>query len=721
MPRLFTRWLFLSLFLLPISSAAQDMIVDDSTGRTEYLRMLVGGYAGAGFNLHTANFGALPGVPSCCQEYKSATSIVPSLGLLIEFPMITDLHLQVRLGYTTLSGDLKSSEVIGNEPVLSDGPIPGVERQDVTVEHSLNANLPMIVAEPVVGYRFLKNFWASAGLRAGFLIGSGFEQAETLISPDGYTFVDGRATRNEVAADIPDANAVQLHASVGLGYEFPLSQRMTLVPEVRYYLPLTKISSVDWAVQTFHVGATFRYGVYSPRDPTIHLDTVVVRDTTVVQKAGLVKDAVYLAQTRESESSRDEGDDRFVTTTINESWVRETPKPFSPILSAAFVAIEDGTRRSVDSVHVEELDVIENYPLLPQIFFDSTGSDLAQTSQLLLDRAQAQDFTTDYLQRDQIKVYRNLLNIVGYRMKSNPTTELTLTGTTDNTGPEKDNLTLAQSRAESVREYLVSAWKIDEGRISIKKRLLPGSPANNANDEGRAENRRVELSSSDAAILEPVEFRQRDLIVSPTDFRLQPTVEDIEGISEWTSTIKQGAATLYTESGSGRPTPIRWDAGSEASAPRNDKQITGTVTVRNTLGQERSASDTLSVDYVTLQLMASREEGGKRIERYSLIVFEYNSSDLNPSNRRVMERVKSRIEADSKVKILGFADRSGNPEYNRALARKRCLEAQRVLGLTDDRVTIEPVGSDRLIYDNDQPEGRSYSRTVQIEVETPVR
>ena len=143
--------------------------------------------------------------------------------------------------------------------------------------------------------------------------------------------------------------------------------------------------------------------------------------------------------------------------------------------------------------------------------------------------------------------------------------------------------------------------------------------------------------------------------------------------------------------------------------------------MRNTLGQERSASDTLDVEYVTLQLMKSREEGGKRIERYSLIVFDYNSAELNPANRRVMERIKSRIEEDSKVKILGFADRSGNPEYNRNLARRRCREAQRVLGLPDSRVTIEPIGSDRLIYDNDTAEGRSYSRTVQIEVETPVR
>lgn len=715
------RLLLASLFLVPVTAIAQETIVDDSTGRTEYLRFQVGGYLGAGFNVHTANFGALPGVPSCCQDYKSAMTIAPALGLLIEFPIDADLHLQTRLGYTALAGDLSSTQVIGNEPVLDDGSIPNVQRQDVTVEHTLSAGLPMLAIEPILAYRFLKNFWASAGFRVGILMGTGFEQQETLISPDGYTFLDGTTVRNQIAQDIPDAQTIQMHASVGLGYQFPLSQRLSLVPEVRYYVPVTKISSVDWTVQTFQVGASVRYGIYTPKDPTIYRDTVYVRDTTIVMKAGLAADRTYLAQTTASDEVRDEADDRFITTTVRESWVTESPKPFTPRVAVDFVAIANGERRSVDSIRVEELDVIESYPLLPQIFYDSTNSDLRQTQQYLIDREQARDYSSDFLQRDQIKVYRNLLNIVGMRLRSLPTAVLTVTGTTDDTGDEKNNLDLAERRAQQVRDYLVDVWGVSKDQVVVRKRLLPTSPANNQTEEGRAENRRVELSANDIAVLEPVEFRQRDLVISPADFRLQPTVEDIEGIAEWEMSIKQGNTHLYTESGLGRPTPVRWDATNETTSPKNDKIITGTVTVRNALGQERSATDTLDVEYVTLQLMASREEGGKRIERYSLIVFDYNSAELNPANRRVMERIKSRIEADSKVKILGFADRSGNPEYNRNLARRRCLEAQRVLGLSDDRATIEPVGSDRLIYDNDTPEGRSYSRTVQIEVETPVR
>ena len=564
-------FLLITLVLLPFSAEAQDKIINDSTGKTEYLRMMVGGYVGAGFNLHTANFGALPGVPSCCQEYNSATNIVPAIGLLIEFPIMTDLHLQTRVGYTALGGTLNSTEVIGNEPVLGDGTVPGGERRDVTVEHTLETGLPMIVVEPILGYRVLKNGWVSAGLRGGFLMNTGFDQQETLVSPDGYTFLDGSATRNAVSTDIPDANSLQMHASVGLGYELQVGTGMTIVPEVRYYLPLTKISSVDWSVQTFQVGAAFRYGIYTPREPKIYRDTVYVRDTTIVQKAGLNEDKNYLAQTTSVDDVRDEGDERFITTTIAESWILETPKPFNPSLKAAFVAIENEKRRSVDSIRIEELDVIESYPLLPQVFFDSTVYALNTTNQMLLDESQIRDYSKDYLLRDQIWVYRNLLNIVGDRMRKNPTAKLTITGTTDNTGPEKNNRDLAEQRANSVRDYLVNGWGIEPSRLTVKKRLLPAKPANNTTNEGRAENRRVELSSSDIEIMEPIEFRERDLIITPTDFRLTPTVEDLEGISEWEMTIDQGANHLYTESGMGRPTPIRWDAGNEVTGT-NERQ-----------------------------------------------------------------------------------------------------------------------------------------------------
>lgn len=714
--------LFIALCWLPTAQSQQSSMLNVETGRTEYLRFFVGGYAGLSLNLHSADFGALPGYQSCCSTFGSGLTFGPAVGVVVEFPIAADLHLQVRGGYTALGGTLTRSEVIGNEPVLAEGPIPVAERRDVSVDHTLTAGLAAANLEPTVGYRVATNLWLHAGVRVGYLLNTDFSQEERLMSPEGYTFLDGRAIRNDATAAIPDVQSMQLAATVGVSYDLPLSATATLSPEARYHLPLTAISSVPWKVGSVQLGASLRFGIYAPNERTIRRDTVIERDTTIVYAAGLAQDRIYLQGTETEDDVRDEGDERWITTTVTEAWVRERPKPFTPEFAVDFRARVEGTERPLRTLRIEELDVVESYPLLPQIFFDSAQTNVMATGQVALTPAQTGSFVINELQRDQLKVYAQLLNIIGLRMKSDPSAVLTIMGTTDNTGAEKDNLGIAEARAMSVRSYLNSVWGIEDSRLIVRKRLLPANHANIESVEGRAENRRIELASSSLTTFEPVEFRERDVIVTPSDVMLVPSVSNGEGITQWTSEIEQGGRILATATGTGQPSaPVTWNAGAAETAPRTDKPILGMLTVQNVLGQSVTATDTVSIDYVSMQLMKSQEEGGKRVERYSLIVFDYNSAELNPANRKVMDQVRSRIEPSSKVTILGFADRSGNPESNRNLARRRCVEAQKALGLADDRVTIVPVGSDRLIYDNDTPIGRSYSRTVQIEVETPVR
>lgn len=703
-------------------TSAQETLKDPTTGKTSHLQYFIGLYSGLGINLHTAGFGQLPGFPSCCTEYKDNTSLSPVFDALIEVPIMHDLRIQGRLGYTGLGGLLSTQQIIGNEPVIDDGPVPTATRRDVIVEHTLDATLPMIVFEPTIGYRLLDFFWLNAGLRGGYMLSSTFTQSERLFSPEGYTFTDGSTVRNQASGDIPGAVPFQFHGVLGLGYELLTKSRISLVPEVRYYFPFTKIASVDWQVQSFQLGVSLRYGMYTPNDPVVIRDTAYVRDTTVVAKPNLTNDNIFLSSSETAEESRDEGDNRFTTTTITEHYIRETPRPFKPDVRLKFVALStDDAAIPAESVRVEELDVIENYPLLPQIFFAHNSSALDSSRQIILDRSQAQDFRAMDLTRDQIDVYRNILNVVGYRLQKNPSSSVTITGCVDNLDEEKNNKELARQRAETVKNYLVTAWGIEGERLKVVARTLPQNPANPTTPDGQQENRRVELSSDDMALFEPVEFRDRDLTVSPKVFNLHPTITNGEDINSWDATIRQESSVLLTSSGSGQPTDVRWNADTNGAKPKSAKPVIGTLVVKNLLGQSYSSSDTLNVDYVTLQLMKSREEGGKLVERYSLIVFEFNSATLNPANQRVMERVKQRIRPESKVKIVGFADRQGNPDYNRSLAQRRCEEAQRVLGLSDDRVTIEPVGSDRLVFDNDNPEGRSYSRTVHIEIETPLR
>jgi outer membrane protein OmpA-like peptidoglycan-associated protein len=78
-------------------------------------------------------------------------------------------------------------------------------------------------------------------------------------------------------------------------------------------------------------------------------------------------------------------------------------------------------------------------------------------------------------------------------LKENRDVRVEIAGHTDSIGPEAYNQGLSQSRAKSVRDYLVQGG-IDSSRLSWIGYGESQPVADNARDEGRAQNRRVELN-----------------------------------------------------------------------------------------------------------------------------------------------------------------------------------------------------------------------------------
>jgi outer membrane protein OmpA-like peptidoglycan-associated protein len=77
-------------------------------------------------------------------------------------------------------------------------------------------------------------------------------------------------------------------------------------------------------------------------------------------------------------------------------------------------------------------------------------------------------------------------------MKENPTLKVQISGHTDNIGKAADNLTLSNNRAQAVVKYLVGKG-IEVGRLTFKGFGATKPVADNATEEGRAQNRRTEL------------------------------------------------------------------------------------------------------------------------------------------------------------------------------------------------------------------------------------
>jgi outer membrane protein OmpA-like peptidoglycan-associated protein/Tol biopolymer transport system component len=105
--------------------------------------------------------------------------------------------------------------------------------------------------------------------------------------------------------------------------------------------------------------------------------------------------------------------------------------------------------------------------VLRNIFFDVNKYELKSESQVELD------------------------NVVKL-MKENPTLKIQINGHTDNVGKAADNLSLSNNRAKAVVEYITTKG-VEAARLSFQGFGATQPVADNASEEGKAQNRRTEL------------------------------------------------------------------------------------------------------------------------------------------------------------------------------------------------------------------------------------
>lgn len=141
--------------------------------------------------------------------------------------------------------------------------------------------------------------------------------------------------------------------------------------------------------------------------------------------------------------------------------------------------------------------------LLNYVFFDHNSTQLRPEYGTALKHSETLTFDEAGFS-DQMDQYHNILNVIGARLVAYPKAILTITGCNSNTGEEKGNLKLSQGRAIRVQEYLTSVWKISPNRLTVKAKNLPMKASAGVAEASQAENRRVELTSTEAGILKPV-------------------------------------------------------------------------------------------------------------------------------------------------------------------------------------------------------------------------
>lgn len=705
------------LFLLIIS--AKITICSDDVKKPIFY---IGGEVDLGINVHFADFNKLQNIPNCCPRYTNTIGVGWNFSLFVLKRLSERLSVRFRGGLNSESITFKENEFIGNTPVKYEEDVNKIVLVPVTVQHYLAPKLIGLYVEPVGMYKIFDRLWLNFGLNFSNLVLTKVDQKEVITSPNSVVFVNGQKERNvNLNLDIPNVNKFIVRPSFGLSYDVHLYGESWVSPEFRFLIPLQNLTDENWKISYLNFGISAKFPIYPAPEIRYYYDTVLVRDTSRIAVLGLNNERTYLKETFFEKTTKEKVADGYLFRTyVREKYRTEVPKISQ--LETKLKVIGKSKQGEVQDnplLVIEEFETEEMFPLLPYIYFPMGEWLLESSSVKLIDKSSTVLFDEGLLPWNTLKIYENLLNIVGKRLKQNPKESIVLIGCNSNTGVESNNLELSRKRALAVKEYLVDIWGIEPERINIKFRNLPEKMTNPSIPEGNEENQRVEIFSKSASITGPVRLSQIEKVVSPPFVEIFPEIQSDVSLKGWNLIIEQSGTNLRTFSGIDIPEKLIWNV-DEEPIPKLEEPIYINFIAEDILSQKSISKVALKIEQRTIKKKREEMLGDKKIERFSLIVFDFDKADILPQHIPILNHIKNRIAPNSKVIISGFTDRIGETSYNRELALRRCLAVKNFLQLRDSQVVLNPVGNEVLLYDNSLPQGRSYCRAVHIVIETPI-
>ena len=629
-------------------------------------------FGAATLNLHNGEFSSYEGLQEC-GEFSDATTLGWTVGNFVDVRFNDKWGATARLGYWQADGTFTDPAPVAPKVSLPDGSLV-----TMVSEYELKTTLDVITLDLLATYQLFPRFFIGLGPHIGYTSRAAFEQFETIIEPSGITFADGSTSRLILAAPFEQSGAVstttelRLGVTLNLGYDIAVSKRVDVTPEIGGTYAFTDVlSSFPWQVNMVRAGVRVSYLF---------------------------------------------GDDDAPPPPPPPA---EAPPP-AVVLVAPYVLLdvvgvnENGATESVSEIVLSESTSVDVMPLLPNIFFDSVSAVIP--SRYVARTGNTKNFLPNEIEGDILNVYHDLLNIVGYRMQQRPNANLSIVGHIEPADGEKD-AALATQRATAVRDYLVQTWNIDASRLNVVSRELPLHTSNRTIPDGREENRRVEISSNDLAILAPVRRTSVASKLMPDPLNVMPTVEPASSSSvKVVSADGDVLATQQVEakgSMTWKPTPALV-ASMLSSGTRRVTVIASSGTgdqyreARQVIGLRRSYEGEGSAESDTIR------------ERHRLVFFDFDDDKISTVDAPYMEALQARLRTTSKINVTGYTDRIGNVPHNTDLATRR---AARVANTIRERIVPEVVrergAGPELIHNNDLPEGRMYNRTVIIDVATP--
>lgn len=665
-----------------------------------------GFFIGNGWNKHLADFQKLPGIPNCCKGFKNGVGNGLSFGAFMEIPLPYGLYAGMRVAYQRLDGWLKEGEStwvrVDKDTVIG------------LFEHNLKVQYSTLGFEPNVRWNFLFGASLFLGARVAFPIQKKFQQWELLVQPsDRGVFVDTQSRRrNEYSGDIPDAKSVQADFHFGLEYALPLNKArsLLLVPMFIYRFALTNVVNLlDWKINSYQLQLALRYRpieTIKPKEvkPIDEFERKYIVDTIIVENEH-VRNNRFAFGKEKTDSTMVIEPGRIIhkLTISRRDTIYRVPKPVAKIT----------TNRS--SIHLSTQFVTQAFPLLPILFYENNSAEINDFYRKI---KSADEFNYQNLPTRPLELNREILNIIGYRLNEIPDAKISIFGYADSIS-EGGDCQLARRRAKSVKDYLTKIWKISPERIYLQiaeENCVPANKTITQNDSGFSENRRVEISSNNPGILEPIARRRylEILDYEPDTLVFDPTQSRGVGIRNWKIEILRGANPILTFAKGSNLEVINEKIGNTLLDFLSQNEVlTARLTIQDEFGN-------IATDSKPIKIINDTSE--YEIQRLSLILFDVSSAVIPKSKKEEIEKFLMTNSELTQARIIGYSDILGDKDFNFTLSEKRAKNVLDLVKSIDPSIEIleaKGVGSSVLppgISSYSTPAERFLSRTVYIEL-----
>lgn len=652
--------IFLVLFLILGSS----LFAEDSN-KTPERTLNFGIYLGGNMNMHSPDMDWTITESNSFTYPVSFTDAVNSFGFniggLINIPINRTNWISLRLGYHTINADFQSN--------MNDVPLVDISGTPFTgnIEHNLENKVSYFEISPMYQIYDLipvKDLYLMAGIEVGIPISTSYNFKRDVIDQSTDDLYLSETAAN---GDYKDAS-VRFGLGFGVGYMIDLGKNFHLAPEVSFRFPFGDVAGDNginsWSAPQLRFGVNLTYSLGKKEEEVA----------------------------KESELSVD---------------------------FAGVNYYDNGNKMPVKNLIVEDVKTSELFPLLTNVFFDE-GKELPNVeNQTLSVDSETGEFSIDNLPADAIDINKSSLDIIGRRLQKYPNARIKVTGTNDG---KKEKMELSKKRAEFVKNYISVNYGITPDRIDVDARNLPVNASSQRDQDGIAENRRIEITSNVPMITEPLIIeKDRQTFATPNLIEFEPAVASSDSITSWTMEVNQSGKLLRSFGGNTTPGNIQWNV-QPNELKQSDVPVDYTLFVENSKGKTSMKSGTIPVEYLSFNRKKVEEKPDKVISKYSLVVFDFDSPEISEKDKEILKKnVIPSISYNSTIQIYGYSDRIGDEAYNQKLALKRAESVKKFLepNAKSNKIEVYGIGENIEVFDNDLPIGRQLSRTVQIYVITP--